>query len=115
MVISASVAVLTSVFAVAFMVPLAFAGVLAFAIGWPWRLVSVGCCALVRSKPETSLGKRTGRRASSAARLGIYGASAISLLSLARDMADIRARPVREIADVHCAHAFDGGHALAMR
>ena len=90
------VTALTPVFAVVFMAPLAFADVLAFAIGWP-RLVSVGCCALVRSKPKTPLGKRTGRRASSAARLGMYGVSAISLLSLAREITDIRARSARGI------------------
>ena len=90
------------------MVPLAFAGVLAFAIGWPWRLVSVGCCALVRSKPETPLGKRTGRRANSAARLGMYGAGAISLLSFARDTADIQARSARDIAGVRGAPRATG-------
>lgn len=108
-------AAFTSEFAAAFRVPLAFAGVLAFAAGRPWRLVSVGCCALVRPKPEAPLGKRTGRRACSAARLGMYGAGAISLLSLARDIADIQARSAREIADVRGARTFDGGHALAMR
>ena len=43
------------------------------------------------------------------------GGITFSLLSLARDTADIQARFAREIASVRDAHAFDGGHALAMR
>ena len=43
------------------------------------------------------------------------GGITFSLLSLARDIADVQARSARDIANVRGTRAIDGGRALAMR